>query len=56
MSAPHDITRYLEQLHEDYAYRVNQAVAEDREDLVWKLVDAYIDEALLAITTHEAAA
>jgi len=56
MSASYDIARYLERLHEEYAYKVNMAVAENRPDLVRELVDAYVDEALYAITASETAA
>jgi len=49
------IIRYLELLHEDYAFRVNSAVAEGRMDLVRKLSDSYIDEATRAIIESEPA-
>ena len=42
------IEQYLQELHDDYASRINVAVAEDRDDLVWQLADAYTDEALSA--------
>jgi len=52
MTASQDIARDLERLHEEYAYRVNLALEEDRETLVWQLADAYADEALLAIIAN----
>lgn len=41
-----DETQRLRQLHEEYAWRVNAAIGEGREDLVWKLSDAYLVEAM----------
>jgi hypothetical protein len=40
-----DETRKLRELHEHYAWRVNAAVAEGRDDLVWRLSDEYLAEA-----------
>ncbi|TQS40910.1 hypothetical protein [Cryptosporangium phraense] len=42
------IEQYLQELHDDYASRINEAVAEDRDDLAWQLADAYTNEALRA--------
>jgi hypothetical protein len=36
-------------LHEQYVWQVNEAVAEDRMDLVHQLNDEYIEEALRLI-------
>jgi hypothetical protein len=36
-------------LHEDYVWQVNEAVAEDRMDLVHELNEQYIEEALRLI-------
>jgi hypothetical protein len=36
----------LRELHDDYAWEVNAAIAEGREDLVWRLVDDYAEAAL----------
>ena len=36
----------LTELHEDYVWRVNEAVAEDRMDLVQELQEEYVEEAL----------
>ena len=33
-------------LHDAYVWEVNAAVGEGRMDLVWRLVDSYMDEAL----------
>lgn len=51
-----DIVYHLTLLHDQYAYRVNLAIAEDRDDLIPGLIDAYIEESLRAITECEAAA
>ncbi|MFI5959838.1 hypothetical protein [Cryptosporangium sp. NPDC051539] len=42
------IEQYLQELHDDYAVRINEAVADDRDDLVWQLADSYTHEALRA--------
>ena len=36
----------LRELHESYVWKVNAAVGEGREDLVWRLVDDYTELAL----------
>ena len=36
----------LRELHDVYVDAVNRAVDEERDDLVWQLVDEYSDEAL----------
>jgi hypothetical protein len=36
----------LRELKDVYVDAVNRAVAEERDDLVWQLVDEYSDEAL----------
>jgi hypothetical protein len=46
MAAQSDLVEQLRELHDDYAERINAAVAEGRDDLVEKLVGAYPDEAL----------
>jgi hypothetical protein len=47
------IVRYLQLLHDDYAFRVNAAVAEGRDDLVEQLAEAYFHEATRAIMASE---
>ena len=42
-------------LHETYVWYVNAAVGEGRFDLVEKLADEYLDEALALITAGESA-
>ena len=42
------IEQYLQELHDDYAARINLAVADDRDDLIWQLAEAYTAEALHA--------
>ena len=49
MAAPGDEAESLRELHESYIWAVNAAVAEGREDLVWKLADEYTDRALRLI-------
>lgn len=51
MPAPDDLSRYLRELHDDYVDKINRLVAENREDLIQGLVDAYTEEALAAMTT-----
>ncbi|MCW2575992.1 MAG: hypothetical protein JWR28_86 [Modestobacter sp.] len=36
-------------LHESYVWQVNEAVAEDRMDLVQELTEQYVEEALRLI-------
>jgi hypothetical protein len=50
MSTPEDETRRLRDLHEDYVWRVNAAVGEGRDDLVWKLADEYLIKAMQAMS------
>jgi hypothetical protein len=39
------LTEKLRRLHEQYVFKVNAAVAEDRSDRVKELTDAYFDDA-----------
>jgi hypothetical protein len=50
MPADSDLTRRLRDLHDDYAWEVNAAIADGRDDLVWRLVDDYTDQALMMMT------
>ena len=45
-----DETGRLRDLHEDYAWQVNAAIGEDREDLVRKLSDEYLVKAMQVMT------
>jgi hypothetical protein len=45
-----DETRRLRDLHEDYAWRVNAAIGEGREDLVRKLAEEYLIKAMHAMS------
>jgi hypothetical protein len=45
----------LRTLHQEYAQKVNQLVAEDREELISEAVATYADEALGVITDAKAA-
>src|ERR1051325_3120890 len=40
----------LRALHDSYAWEVNAAIGEGRLDLVWRLADDYVDEALELMT------
>jgi len=40
-----DLTALLEQLRDEYTYRVNMLLEEDREDLATALADEYVAEA-----------
>jgi hypothetical protein len=44
--APGDPAELLRELHDSYVWDVNAAVTEGREDLVWQLVDDYVEAAL----------
>jgi hypothetical protein len=50
MPADEDLTTRLRELHDDYVWRVNAAVAEGRDDLVQQLSDDYLDEATEMMT------
>ena len=41
-----DETERLRELHEDYAWQVNAAVSEGREDLIGRLSDEYLLKAM----------
>ncbi len=43
----------LRELHDAYVWKVNSAVGEGREDLVWQLVDDYTAEAMLLMTQEQ---
>jgi hypothetical protein len=46
MPADPEQTIRLHELHDDYVWRVNAAVAEGREDLIRGLCDEYVEEAV----------
>ena len=48
-----DENEQLRELHDEYVWEVNAAVAEGRLDLVWQLADDYLDRALRLITDGE---
>jgi len=50
MTTDADPAGRLQVLHETYVWEVNAAIGEGREDLVWKLVDDYLAEAMQAMT------
>jgi hypothetical protein len=56
MSTQGDKTRRLRDLDEDYAWRVNAAIGEGREDLVGKLADEYLIKAMQAMSDEHSAA
>jgi hypothetical protein len=43
-------TDRLRELHDEYAWEVNAAISEGREDLVWRLVDDYVEAAMREMT------
>jgi hypothetical protein len=45
MPADPELTARLHELHDDYVWKVNSAVAEGREDLIRRLSDEYVEEA-----------
>jgi hypothetical protein len=53
MDGHEDMTGQLARLHDSYAYSVNAAIGEGREDLARQLADRYADEALQLITGGE---
>ena len=46
----------LARLHDDYVWKINAAVGEDRFDLVDQLADDYLTEALALMAAGEASA
>jgi hypothetical protein len=46
MPADPQQTIRLHQLHDEYVWKVNAAVAEGREELIRRLSDEYVDEAV----------
>jgi hypothetical protein len=44
-----DEAERLRELHDAYAWEINAAIAEDREDLIPWLADAYLDDAMRAM-------
>lgn len=53
MSQGNGLSATLKDLHDTYVYRVNSAVAEDREDVIDQLAADYTEEALRLITAPE---
>ena len=56
MPADPEQTARLRELHEDYAWKVNAAVAEGREDLIRRLSDEYVEEAVRVLAEGSPAA
>jgi hypothetical protein len=50
MPTPGDEDRRLRELHDAYAWEVNAAIEEGREDLVWRLVDDYLVQVMAEMT------
>lgn len=46
---PEQIAR-LRELHEDFAWKVNAAVAEGRDDLIGRFSEEYVEQALRMLT------
>jgi hypothetical protein len=51
MLAEPELTARLRELHDDFVWRVNAAVAEGREDLVRQLPEQYLEEAVRMLAT-----
>jgi hypothetical protein len=50
MPAQGDEGHRLRDLHDAYVWEVNSAIEEGREDLVWRLVDDYLVQAMAEMT------
>jgi hypothetical protein len=48
-------TARLRELHDDFAWKVNAAVAEGRDDLIGRLSDEYVEQALRMLAGGPAA-
>jgi hypothetical protein len=48
--ADDSVTRRLEMLHDHYIWEVNSAVAEGRDDLIERLVDAFLRQSMHLMT------
>jgi hypothetical protein len=46
VSTPEELSGRLRDLHDAYVDKINRLVAQDREDLIQELTDAYTEEAL----------
>lgn len=55
MPADSEQTARLRELHDDYAWKVNAAVAEGREDLIRRFCREYVEEALRMLADQTAA-
>ena len=49
-----NVRQCLRELHDTYVWQVNAAIEEGREDLVARLADRYVDEALDLLISAEA--
>jgi len=49
MNATLDVTTRLEELRDDYTYRVNLLLDEGREDLAAELADRYVEDQARAL-------
>jgi hypothetical protein len=56
MPADPEQTDRLRELHDEYVWKVNSAVAEGREDLIRRLCDEYVDEAVRVLAADAPAA
>jgi hypothetical protein len=56
MPADLDQTARLRELHDDFAWKVNAAVAEGREDLIRQFSGEYVEEAVRILTEGSPAA
>jgi hypothetical protein len=53
MNATIELTTRLQDLQDDYTYRVNQLLEENREDLAAKLADQYTEEVSRALSAAQ---
>lgn len=52
MDTTYGLTARLEELRDEYTYRINMVLEEGREDLAVKLSDEYLDDALRLLNGH----
>jgi hypothetical protein len=56
MAADPEQTAQLRELHEEFAWKVNAAVAEGREDLIRRYCGEYVEQAVGLLTEQSAGA
>ena len=53
MTTDLDLNAELQQLQDDYTYRVNMVIEDNREDLAYRLSDEYEREAAQLVRVHQ---